>query len=187
MKRLDILAVMWSVVFIFVVLPCIPLGMAIYDLVIAFPSRNTHVGTLTSVHTREHCSDDGCSWTVIEVFQKANSTRTCEIESEMIYEHSLLGNRSWNTANDASHCYDEIIRKSYLPPAIVWFVITGMVILFLFFFLCGKQTRPERDYEAICENAFTASPLTNDIASNMSRGDGYKAMLFDIESGTVAR
>jgi hypothetical protein len=199
MKKQEILVVLCGFVFLFVILPCLLLGMGIYDLVIAFPSRNTHIGTVTGVHKREHCSnDDGCSWTVIEVFQKANSTRTCETESEF-YEHESQANhvvkktvlgthrRIWEFPNDALHCYDERIRKSYLPPSIVWFLITGFVILFLFYLLCGKQRSPERDYEAICENAFTANPLTNDLARNGGRTDDYKAIpVFDIESETVA-
>jgi hypothetical protein len=45
------------------------LGRGIYALVIAFPSRKAHLGTLIHVRIREDC-DSGCSWRVVKLFQK---------------------------------------------------------------------------------------------------------------------
>jgi hypothetical protein len=181
-----------------------PFGIGIYSLVIALPSRNTHIGTLIRARTWEYCNK-GCGWRVVDVFQKGNGSRTCEIERKEEYKHESRANhvvertvlgtqkRIWEYRNDARHCYDERIRKSSFQTAVICLSIVAFFICCPIVSLCtSDQTNPNdsfgRDDEVNtggnvpAENTPTANTPTEDLGCDVGR-DGYKlTLVFDIES-----
>jgi hypothetical protein len=177
----------------------VPFGIGIYSLVIALPSRNTHIGTLTHARTWEYC-DKGCTWLVVDVFQKGNSSRTCEIERKEKYDHESRANhvvertvlgtqrRIWEYPNDAHTCYDEGIRKSSFFTAIICLSIVAFCICCPFVsFLSDPNDSFWRDDEVTGENTpaantTTANAPTADLGCDVGR-DGYKlTLVFDLEN-----